>query len=219
MIKAILLDMYGVIIKQTGDDFVPYIHRTHPELTAEQIQSPWFRANAGEVTSLDIWRELGFTEDPEELEKEYLDTLELNDNVLDFLRSAQGKYKLALISNDSSGWSRYVREKFQLNKYFDAISISGDIGIKKPDERIFRMTLEKLDVPASDCLYVDDRVKNLKATGLLGMHAVQLNSRGEEYAGTSFATFRELTQALEEGRLETSEATDLRPKVTMPSFL
>lgn len=53
MIKAILLDMYGVIIKQTGDDFVPYIHRTHPELTAEQIQSPWFRANAGEVTSLD----------------------------------------------------------------------------------------------------------------------------------------------------------------------
>ena len=140
MIKAILLDMYGVIIKQTGDDFVPYIHRTHPELTAEQIQSPWFRANAGEVTSLDIWRELGFTEDPEELEKEYLDTLELNDNVLDFLRSAQGKYKLALISNDSSGWSRYVREKFQLNQYFDAISISGDIGIKKPDERIFRMT-------------------------------------------------------------------------------
>lgn len=57
---------------------------------------------------------------------------------------------------------RYVREKFQLNQYFDAISISGDIGIKKPDERIFRMTLEKLDVPASDCLYVDDRVKNLK---------------------------------------------------------
>ena len=34
MIKAVLLDMYGVIIKQTGDDFVPYIHRTHPELTA-----------------------------------------------------------------------------------------------------------------------------------------------------------------------------------------
>ena len=81
------------------------------------------------------------------------------------------------------------------------------------------MTLEKLDIPACNCLYVDDRVKNLKATGLLGMHAVQLNSRGEEYAGTSFATFRELTQALEEGRLETSKATGLRPDVTIPSFL
>ena len=198
MTKAVVLDMYGVVIRQTGDDFVPYIHRTHPDLTQEEICTPWFRANAGELTSLDIWREMGFTEDPVKLEKEYLDTLELNDGVLDFLKEAKGKYHLALISNDSSGWSHYVREKFQLNSYFDVISISGDIGIKKPDERIFRMTLEKLGIPAADCIYVDDRVKNLKAAALLGMHAIQLNSRGEEYSGESFRTFRELSRALKD---------------------
>lgn len=30
--KAIVLDMYGVIVKQTGDDFVPYVQRTFPDL-------------------------------------------------------------------------------------------------------------------------------------------------------------------------------------------
>ena len=33
--KAIVLDMYGVIVKQTGDDFVPYVQQTFPNLSAE----------------------------------------------------------------------------------------------------------------------------------------------------------------------------------------
>ena len=37
--KSIVLDMYGVIVKQTGDDFVPYIQQTFPDLTPEEITS------------------------------------------------------------------------------------------------------------------------------------------------------------------------------------
>lgn len=36
MMKAIVLDMYGVIVKQTGDDFVPYVQQTFPNLTPEE---------------------------------------------------------------------------------------------------------------------------------------------------------------------------------------
>ena len=36
--KAIILDMYGVIVKQTGDDFVPYVQQTFPNLKSEEIQ-------------------------------------------------------------------------------------------------------------------------------------------------------------------------------------
>jgi len=35
MMKAILLDMYGVIVKQTGDDFALYVQKSFPELGAE----------------------------------------------------------------------------------------------------------------------------------------------------------------------------------------
>ena len=100
----------------------------------------------GEVTSLDVWAALGFQGDLEKIEQEYLDTIELNDGFLGFIEAVRKKYKLAILSNDSSRWSKYLREKFNINQYFDVISISGDLKIRKPDERIFLFTMEKLAV-------------------------------------------------------------------------
>ena len=49
MIKAVLLDMYGVIVRQTGDDFVPYVQKTFPALKSHEILTPWFKADVGEL--------------------------------------------------------------------------------------------------------------------------------------------------------------------------
>lgn len=190
--KAILLDMYGVIVKQTGDDFVPYVQQTFPELDPEEIIKPWNNANMGEWSSLEIWATVGFQGDLEKIERNYLDTIELNDGFLDFIKAVRNKYKLAIISNDSSRWSKYLREKFNINQYFDVISISGDLKIRKPDERIFRLTIEKLAVDAAECLYVDDRRGYLGAANRLGMNTILFNSRNVPYKGDVVHNFEEL---------------------------
>lgn len=194
--KAIILDMYGVIIKQTGDDFVPYVQRTFPNLTPEEIVTPWFKADVGELTSLEVWEALGFQGDLERIEKEYLDTIELNNGFLDFITAIGKQYKLAIISNDSSRWSKYLREKFHINKFFDVISISGDLKIQKPDKRIFQLTIEQLGCNAEDCFYVDDREGNLKAASKVGMKTVLFNSRNVEYTGDMVNGFDELTNRM-----------------------
>ena len=192
--KAIVLDMYGVIVKQTGDEFVTYVRQTFPDLTPEEIYIHWLKADKGECTSLEVWEALGYSGNLEETEREFLDTLELNDGFLDFVRAAKKKYRLAIISNDASRWSRYIREKFDINKYFDVISVSGDLKIQKPDERIFNHTIEKLGVSAEDCLYVDDREGNLAAAEKIGMKAVLMNSRSVSYAGDTVNSFHELSE-------------------------
>ena len=194
--KAIVLDMYGVIVKQTGDDFVPYVQRTFPNLNIEEIHTPWFKADIGEITSLKVWEALGFQGDLEKIEKEYLDTIELSDGFIDFIEKVKGKYKLAIISNDSGRWSKYLREKFDINKYFDVISISGDLKIQKPDERIFLLTTTKLGVNAEDCIYVDDRTGNLKAAKKVGMKPILLNSRNESFDGVTVNSFEELANEI-----------------------
>ncbi len=194
--KAIVLDMYGVIVKQTGDDFVPYVQQTFPELTPEEIYTPWFKADVGELTSLEVWEALGFQGDLEQIEKGYLDTIEINDGFVEFLNSIKGEYKLAIISNDSSRWSHYLREKFDLNKYFDVISISGDLKIQKPDAGIFIHTIEKLGVKAEECIYIDDREGNLEAAKKVGMKPVLLNSRKVPYEGELVNNFKELLGVL-----------------------
>ena len=90
-----------------------------------------------------------------------------------------------------------MREKFDLNKYFDVISISGDLKIQKPDERIFLLTIEKLGVKPEDCIYVDDRSGNLNAAKKVGMTPVLLNSRNEVYAGVVVNSFEELIKEID----------------------
>ena len=93
-LKAIILDMYGVIVKQTGDDFVPYVQQTFPCLSAEEIYAPWFKANIGEISSLEVWKSIGFQGDLERIEMEYLDTIELSDGFIDFVEKVKGKWLL-----------------------------------------------------------------------------------------------------------------------------
>lgn len=194
--KAIVLDMYGVIVKQTGDDFVPYVQQTFPNLSEEEICTSWFKADIGEMTSIEVWKAIGFQGDLEKIEEEYLDTIELSDGFSDFIEQVKNKYKLAIISNDSSRWSKYLREKFDINRYFDVISISGDLKIQKPDERIFLYTIEKLGVNAEDCIYVDDRTANLDAAKKVGMNSILLNNRNVSYEGVSVNSFDELVKEI-----------------------
>ena len=144
--------MYGVIVKQTGDDFVPYIRQFFPDIEPERFMIhgsgrmwvKYHRLRSGKPLGLKgIWKRL----------KAYLDTIELNDGFMEFVTAARNRYKLAVVSNDTSRWSRYLREKFDINKYFDVISIRGDLGIRKPDERIFLLTAENWDAARMTAYY------------------------------------------------------------------
>ncbi len=194
--SAVLLDMYGVILRETGDDFTPYVQKTFPQLSEPEISKIWYRADRGEISSLDVWHELGFTGDSELLEKEYLDTISLNPGFYEFAQEAKAHGKLALISNDSARWSRYLREKFGLNRYFDAVSVSGEMKIWKPETRIFQLTLDKIGEAPTDCVYVDDRESNLLAAIHLGMRAVLFGSRQTDYQYETVNSFKELSQLL-----------------------
>ncbi|EPR10211.1 HAD family hydrolase [Ruminiclostridium papyrosolvens] len=194
--RALILDMYGVIIKDPEGGLLPFINRTFPNLSRDDVYLHWNKADVGELSSLDFFRKLGFEGDLDKIEKEYLDTVEINHSFFEFAPLLKKHYHLALLSNDLSEWSRYLRDKFKINDYFDAITVSGDVKIKKPDVQIFKLTLDKLGHSASDCIYVDDRRFNLVAAQSLGMDTVLFNSRNVQYEGKTVANFEELANLL-----------------------
>lgn len=194
--KEVILDMYGVILKDTGDGFISFVNNTFPDLSVDDIYLPWDKADLGELSSLEVFKQLGFKGDLGKIEREYLDTVEIDEDFYEFASNIKKYCKLALISNDSSEWSRYLRDKYKINDYFDVITVSGDIKIKKPDERIFNITLEKLGCSASDCMYIDDRRFNLAAAKALGMDTVLFNSRNVQHEGKIVNSFKELADML-----------------------
>ncbi len=74
-----------------------------------------------------------------------------------------------LLSN-SWGTGRYPRAR--LAELFDAVTISGEVGLRKPAPEIYVLAAERLGTDPSDCVYVDDIAANLPPAAELGMATV-----------------------------------------------
>ena len=82
-------------------------------------------------------------------------------------------YRIGLISNCFSEEAKVIR-KSVLFPYFDAVCLSYELGMKKPDEAIYRTCMEKLSVEPEACVYVGDGGSyELETAESLGMKAVQ----------------------------------------------
>jgi putative hydrolase of the HAD superfamily len=73
----------------------------------------------------------------------------------------------ALLSNS---WGEGY-PKDLLIELFDTIVISGRVGLRKPDERIYRHTLDQIGLPAGRAVFFDDAPVNVEAAQAVGMHA------------------------------------------------
>jgi len=80
--------------------------------------------------------------------------------------------KLAVLSNGVTEILERVRAQRHLDRTFDAVVVSCEVGCMKPDPAIFQIVLEKLGVEAEDSLFVDDRVVNVAGAEAVGMHAL-----------------------------------------------
>ena len=88
----------------------------------------------------------------------------LKDETIETLEKLQGKYKLAILSNGDSIIQHNKIRHVNIEKYFDEIVVTGDIGVHKPDVRPFEYTLNKLGVENDEALMVGD----VFATDILG---------------------------------------------------
>jgi epoxide hydrolase-like predicted phosphatase len=90
--------------------------------------------------------------------------------MLEAVRRARAEgVRTGLISN-SWGSGRYDRDA--LPELFDAVVISGEVGLHKPEPEIFRLAAERVGVPADRCVFVDDLKENCAGAEALGMTAV-----------------------------------------------
>jgi len=94
--------------------------------------------------------------------------------VLDVLRE---RYRLALVTDAQSAYTRGELHKVGLLDYFDPIVISGDHGYRKPDRRLFQLALDGMGVAAENALYVgNDMHRDIFGAREAGMPTVMFES-------------------------------------------
>lgn len=77
--------------------------------------------------------------------------------------------RTGLLSN-SMGAGRYDRDSF--SELFDGVTISGEVGLHKPQPEIFELSAERIGLPPEECVFVDDLRENCAGAEAVGMTAV-----------------------------------------------
>lgn len=94
-----------------------------------------------------------------------------DEEVLALLTRARARVPVVLVSNATSELAAHLRE-LELHDAFDHVVSSYDVGVVKPDRRIFEIAVEHAGAPAERCLFVDDRAENVAAASALGMTGI-----------------------------------------------
>lgn len=90
--------------------------------------------------------------------------------------SQTGRYLLATLNNESLEMNRHRIEKFNLREYFSVFISSCYVGLRKPEQAIYRLALNLSQREPAECVFVDDRALNVERAAELGIHAVQYRS-------------------------------------------
>lgn len=195
--RALILDFGGVISRtlfETHDLSEKSLGLPNGSLTwqgpfAPEADPLWRAMQADEISERDYWKSRT---------AEVAKLVGQNWNEMsDFVRAARGAdpgavirpefrttiaackaagVRLAILSNELDlFYGADFRDKLPFLKDFEVIVDATYTGILKPDARAYEQVLQELGLPAADCVFVDDQLRNIKGAEALGLPAVHFD--------------------------------------------
>jgi putative hydrolase of the HAD superfamily len=103
----------------------------------------------------------------------FIGGLQPNPPMIGLMRELKGEgYRMAMLTNNVREWEVYWRPMLPVDEIFELVVDSGFVGMRKPEPGIYALTVERIGLPAAECLLVDDVEANIDAAREFGMAAV-----------------------------------------------
>jgi epoxide hydrolase-like predicted phosphatase len=196
-VKGLLIDFGGVLTTNVFDSFKAFCR--NEGLPEDSVKNMFRergeglgllrRLEKGDLTASEFSQQfaplLGVS--PDNLVERLFGGIGPDEAMVEAVRLARGAgIKTGLISNSWGDGLAY--EPALLEELFDAVVISGDVGMHKPEPEIFLLGAERIGVAPGDCVFVDDLRENCAGAEAVGMKAIL--HRGAE------GTLRQLEELL-----------------------
>jgi len=182
-IKAIIFDMGGVILrtedKSSRTALAQRFGLTRGEIEDLVFNSPSaIAATVGQIGEREhwqiVWDSLKVAEEERPAcEAAFWDGDVLDGDLLDFLRSQQGKRTTALLSNAWPGARDALTYHYPCIDAFDVSVFSYEVKLAKPDPAIYRLILDRVGVQPQQAIFLDDNIDNIASAGKMGIHAIR----------------------------------------------
>jgi putative hydrolase of the HAD superfamily len=195
VIKAVISDFGGVVTLPLFEGF----RRAHAEigvpiealgaamqLTASRNpEPPLWTLERGQLSEPDFLQELEdalteITGRPVSLDgygARLMGELEPNEPLLTRYRELRTRgVRLAILTNNVREWHDIWRTAFEIDALFELVVDSAFEGTRKPEPRIYEITLERLGLEPGDCAFIDDVDVNVTAANELGLHGIHFRT-------------------------------------------
>ena len=180
-IKAVFFDLGGVIVRTEyqapRQHLAERLGMEYDDLVKIVFDSEsGYQASIGAVTPATHWESIlkrlkRPAAELESIRHEFFAGDVIDRTILDFLRSLRGKYKTGLISNAWGDLREYLlREK--MDDAFEHMVISAEVGVVKPNAKIFQVALEQAGVKPKEMVFVDDFAVNIEGCEKLGIKGI-----------------------------------------------
>ncbi len=185
-IRAVIFDLGGVLLRTEDPtprrELVARLGLTREQVYYHVFDSPSARqATLGQISVDEHWESirkgLGLSvEDFPAMRLAFWAGDRLDTDLVDAIRALRPRYKTGLLSNAWGDLRQVLTERWKVADAFDDMVISAEVGIAKPDPRIYNLALERLGVPAGEAVFVDDFVENIEAARTLGLQTVHFRT-------------------------------------------
>lgn len=192
LIRAVIFDFGGVLVRT--EDRAPRnrlaarLGLTYEELSSLVFENPSSQqATLGQISVSQHWEAVGTSlglmpEALQAVQDEFWAGDVLDTSLVDLLRALRPRYQTALLSNAWDDLRQVLEQRLKILDAFDQVIISAEEGLMKPDERIFRLALERLGVAPGEAVFVDDFAHNITAARLAGLQAIHFRSADQARA-------------------------------------
>jgi putative hydrolase of the HAD superfamily len=194
-IEAIVCDFGGVLTTPLVESFMAFQDQTgiSTETLGKAMQAtaeangdnPLFEMERGEITEVAFLEMLtdslepllGHRPEMHRFKEIYFAALEPNPAMIDLMRALKDEgYRMAMLTNNVREWEPLWRAMLPVDEIFETVVDSGFVGCRKPESRIYELTLEQIDQPAEACLFIDDVLVNIEGARKAGLDAVHFQN-------------------------------------------
>lgn len=180
MIKAVIFDLGGVLFTNGTREFISKLSsKKHidPKIVKDVIDGELgSKYRTGKITRDEFWNEakktLNINEATDELERQWIDEYKLIEGTKNLLDQLSRKYKVYYLSDNVRERINKIDQKYNFLKWFDGGVFSHEVGVRKPDPKIYEIVLSKAAVLASEALLIDDKLTSLPPAEELGMRTI-----------------------------------------------
>lgn len=185
-IRAVIWDFGGVLVRTEDSSRRERLagrlghSRAHLEQVVFESQTSLL-ASLGEIPVETHWEAVRLALD---LPMDFMDEFRgefwggdiLDFKLLESIRSLRPEYKTGLLSNAWADLREIITQRYPIADAFDEIIISAEVGLVKPDTRIYRLALERLAVEPAEAVFIDDFIQNIETAQAAGIHAIHFRS-------------------------------------------